>query len=167
MKRMTIAAVMAWAFTAATAAQAPPPAQQQPQAAAASQALTLSGCLYREDQVPGRTPNLAERVGILDDFILADASVAAGPKGPQGLTGNTPPSGNQYEVDGIADEKLKAFVGKRVEVTGKIDPEGSTLPGGPRPDRGIGPDKINLPEIEATSIREVAGTCPATPAPRK
>jgi hypothetical protein len=180
MKRTTIAAVMAWAFTAAAAAQAPPPAQpsqapppeqpsqaQQPRAAVPSQAMTLSGCLYREEQVAGRTPNPAERVGILEDYILADASIAASTKGPQGLTGNMPPSGNQYKVEGIADETLKRHVGKRVEVVGKIDPEGGTLPGKPRADRGIGPDKISLPDIEATSIREVAGTCPATPAPRK
>ena len=94
MKRTSIAAVLAWAFTAATAAQAPPPAQpsqapppaqpsqaQQPRAAAPSQAMTLSGCLYREEQVPGRTPNPAERVGIarkvgsLEKGKLADVLV--------------------------------------------------------------------------------------------
>jgi hypothetical protein len=74
-----------------------------------------------------------------------------------------------YKVEGPSDEKLKALVGKRVEVTGRIDPEGGpgAKPGTPRPDKGLGPDQINLPEFEATSIREVSGTCPATPAPRK
>ena len=175
MKRTIIAAVLASAFTAATAAQAPPAGQsspaQQPRssAAQATTSTTLSGCLYREEQVPGRKPNVAERAGILEDYILADASMAGTQKGPQGLTGNTPPSGNMYNVEGPADERLKALVGKRVEVVGKIDPEGGpgASPGKPREDRGLGPDKINLPEFEATSIREVSGTCPATPAPRK
>ena len=172
MKRSIMAAALASAFVATVAAQAQQPAQpsqaQQPTAAQAT--TTLSGCLYREDQVPGRTPNVAERAGVLEDYILADASVAGTQKGPQGLTGNTPASGNMYKVEGPPDERLKALVGKRVEVTGRIDPEGGAgaAPGKPREDRGLGPDKINLPEFEATAIREIAGTtCPASPAARK
>jgi hypothetical protein len=73
-----------------------------------------------------------------------------------------------YKVEKIPDERLKALVGKRVEVTGRIDPEGTpTTPAGAGPDRGLGPDRINLPEFEAASIRESSGTCPATPAPMK
>jgi hypothetical protein len=74
-----------------------------------------------------------------------------------------------YKVEGPSDERLQALVGMRVEVTGRIDPEGGlgASPGAPRPDRSLGPDKINLPEFEATSIRDVAGTCPAAPAARK
>jgi hypothetical protein len=127
---------------------------------------TLAGCLYREEQVPGRKPNVAEQAGVLEDYILADASTV-GTQAKPGPTG-TPASGNMYKVEGPADEKLKALVGKRVEVTGRIDPEGgpAASPGAPRPDRGLGPDKINLPEVETTSIREISGTCPATPAPR-
>jgi hypothetical protein len=75
-----------------------------------------------------------------------------------------------YKVESIPDERLKGLVGKRVEVTGKIDPEGfpaTNRPGAATPDKGPGPDQINLPEFEAASIREIPGTCPATPAPRK
>jgi hypothetical protein len=166
MKRSITTAALASAFVAAVAAQA----QQPPAATTSTATTTLSGCLYREDQVPGRKPNVAERAGILEDYILADASAAGTQKGPQGLTGNTPASGNMYKVEGPSDERLKALVGKRVEVTGRIDPEGGpgAAPGAPRPDRGVGPDQINLPEFEATSIREISGTtCPATPAARK
>jgi hypothetical protein len=168
MRRSIIGAALASAFIAAVAAQAQQPAQpsQRPAAAPAAQAATtLSGCLYREDQVPGRKPNVVERAGVLEDYILADASA----RGPQGLTGTTPASGNMYKVEGPSDERLKALVGKRVEVTGKIDPEGGpgAAPGRPREDRGLGPDQINLPEFEATAIREISGTCPATPAARK
>jgi hypothetical protein len=173
MRTSITAATLASAFVAAIAAQAQQPAQpsqaQQPAATAAT--TMLSGCLYREDQVPGRKPNVAERAGILEDYILADASVAgAQAKGPQGLTGpgTTPASGNMYKVEGPSDERLKALVGKRVELTGRIDPEGSGATAGrPRQDRGLGPDQINLPEFEATAVREITGTCPASPAPRK
>jgi hypothetical protein len=154
--------------------QNPPSQSPRTPAAAATQPMTtLAGCLYREDQVPGRTPNPAERAGILEDYILADATMAAAQARPgstpgvTGTTGTSPSSGNMYKIEGPPDEKLKALVGKRVEVTGRIDPEGLATPGAPRPDRGLGPDRINLPELEATSIREASGTCPATPAPRK
>jgi hypothetical protein len=142
------------------------------------QSTTLVGCLYTEDQVPGRTPNPAERAGVLEDYILANASPASGAPaargttpgatGTAGTTGSrTAAMGGMFKVERLPDEQLKKLVGKRVEVTGRIDPEGagtgrSTTAA--TPDRGLGPDKINLPEFEAASIREVSGACPATPA---
>jgi hypothetical protein len=157
------------------------PTPATPTATAREPATTLVGCLYREDQVPGRKPNVAERAGVLEDYILADATVAGaqakpgaapgatGTTGTTGTAGTTPASGNMYKVEGPSDEKLKALVGKRVEVMGSIDREGApgTQPGGPKPDRGLGPDQINLPEFEVSSIREISGSCPATPAAPK
>jgi hypothetical protein len=184
MRKSIMAATLAPLFVAAVAAAQGagqpqnPPAQTPeppPRATAQQPTTTLAGCLYREDQVPGRKPNVAERAGVLEDYILADASVAGtqakpgATPGATGTSGTTPSSGNLYKVEGPSDEKLKALVGKRVEVMGRIDPEGGpgATPGKPREDRGLGPDQINLPEFEATSIREISGTCPATPAPRK
>ena len=122
----------------------------------------LVGCLYREEQIPGRKPNVAERAGILEDYVLVDAKIAK----PETTTNAAPASGNIYKVEGPPDDKLRALVGKRVEVTGRIDPEGgaTATTGAPTADRGPGPDQVNLPEFEASSIREVSGTCPATPA---
>jgi len=173
--------------TGMLAAQAPssPAAQQPPaggaapaapaQAPAAAQAssATLTGCLYRENQIPGRTPNIAERAGVLEDYILADASTAS-PQGARpgatagatGTSGSTPSAGNMYKVESIPDDQLKTLVGKRVEVMGRIDPQGGTAAGAPTRDKSPSPDQVNLPEFEATSIKEVAGTCPATPAAR-
>ena len=77
-----------------------------------------------------------------------------------------------YKLERIDDEKLKAVVGKRVEVTGRIDaeagdktPTAATPPATPA-DRAIGHDKVDLPEFEVTSIKEVTGTCPAKPSAR-
>jgi hypothetical protein len=184
--RRIIVALAAVLTAALAAAQTPPPGGAQPQTprypdpqattpATPAQQTTLVGCLYREDQVPGRTPNVAERAGALEDYILAEATTKSAEARPGATTGATgtagtaPASGNMYKVEGPPDERLKALVGKKVEVTGRIDPEGGpgATPGTPRPDRGPGPDQINLPEFEATSIREISGTCPATPAPRK
>jgi hypothetical protein len=173
----TVLVLLATGTLAASQAPQNPPQQPSPRAPSATTqqpTTTLAGCLYRENQIPGRKPNVAEQAGVLEDYILADASIP-GPTAkpdskPEGLTGNVPKQGNMFKVENIPDERLKALVGKRVEVTGKIDPEGSpgsNRPGGPTPDKGLGPDQINLPEFEAASIKEMPGTCPATPAPRR
>jgi hypothetical protein len=159
--------------------QAPQPqTQTKPSTAAAGSTATttLSGCVYREQDVPGRAPNVAERAGVLEDYILAEVSSSgssagsstAGTPGAVGTSG-TSKSGAMYKLELATDDKLKAVVGKRVEVTGRIDAEaGDKTPATGTPatsatDRAIGRDRIDLPEFEVTSIKEVAGTCPATP----
>lgn len=202
-----------------------PPTTQQPAAQTPETAenqnmvtRTIQGCVYKEEAVPGRTPNVAERAGVLEDYILVasnDTSAAtAGTAGTSGTTtppatapaatappATTPPaatagttgaagarmSGHKaFKLEKISDDRLRAVVGKRVEVTGRIDAEhGDTKHRGhtgatagtatgttgtaaaPAKDRSVGPDKIELPEFEVTSIREIAGTCPATPDIRK
>lgn len=170
-------AVLAVCLTAPfAAAQAPTPDQRQTPSQTATTVqptTTLTGCLYREDQVPGRKPNIAERAGILEDYILADTTVADAKQQPRpttgpatGTAGTLPSTGTMYKVENIPDERLKALLGKRVEVVGRIDPEGRGVlgvGGGVKPDRGLGPDAISLPEFEASSIREVQGKCPAAP----
>jgi len=171
--RTTIASILTvLGATLSLSAQAPAPAPTTPARPTTSvvgaqtlNRVTLVGCLYREQSVQGRTPNPAEKAGVLEDYILADATRPA-----DAGKNTTLATGNTYKVENIPDEKLAALVGKRVEVAGKIDPEGGALgrlAGGPTPDKGLGPDTINLPEFEAASIKEATGSCPATPAPRK
>jgi hypothetical protein len=159
-------------------AQSPSPSQEapaqqtQPQATAAQTPITLTGCVYREQDVPGRAPNVAERAGVLEDYILADvkpasASGAAGTPGAVGTSGMA--SHAMYKLELIADEQLKAAVGKRVEVTGRIDAEAgdsksAAAPAASQTDKAIGRDKVDLAEFEVASMREVEGSCPATPA---
>lgn len=150
----------------------------QPKATTTQPVTTLAGCVYQEKDVPGRAPNVAERAGILEDYILAEVT----PSQPQGTpstatpgttgTSGTAKSGAMYKLELVDDAKLKAMVGKRVEVTGRIDAEpgdktatSATPPTTPT-DRAIGRDRIDLPEFEVTSIREVTGTCPAKPSVR-
>ena len=148
----------------------PTPSAQAPAPAAAAQAsTTLTGCVYREKDVPGRAPNVAERAGVMEDYILADVKPAsASASGAVGTSGTTAAAA-MYKLELIADEKLQAVVGKRVEVTGRIDAEAGdmkksdTAPAPSQTDKAIGRDQVNLAEFEVTSIREVAGTCPATP----
>lgn len=190
LKKYTLAGAMA-ALCAGVAvgAQAPAagasqdPATPRPQEPRESPAMTqpatttMTGCVYREKDVPGRTPNVAERAGILEDYILADARAAAPEASPAepasptaGAVGTSGMAGKMFKLEHAADDKLSSMVGKRVEVTGRIDREaGDTAarpdnaPAAPERDKNLGPDQIELPEFEVTSIREVAGTCPASP----
>ena len=151
------------------AAQAPPAPQTQPQATTAQASSTLTGCVYREKDVPGRAPNVAERAGVLEDYILADVRPPASTPGAVGTSGTADAASHaMYKLELIADDKLKAAVGKRVDVTGRIDAEArdsksSASPGASQTDKAIGRDKIDLAEFEVTSMREVPGDCPATP----
>jgi hypothetical protein len=173
----TAVAVMCSGYAGAAQSPSPtpqqPPSQQEPRATppAASASTVLTGCVYREKDVPGRAPNVAERAGVLEDYILAEVRPASAPSAP-GTAGTSGAKASMYKLELIADEKLKAVVGKRVEVTGRIDaePGDARSPAGAPPasqtDKAIGRDKIDLPEFEVTDIKEVAGTCPATPSGR-
>lgn len=157
--------------------QPPATAPAESSASAQKQTATLFGCVYREQDVPGRQPNIAERAGVMEDYILADAQTtnAEAQPGAPAATGTSGTVGAMYKLEHAADEKLRALVGKRVEVTGRIDAEAGDTKGrpagttgaAPQPDRSMGPDKIELPEFEVTSIREVPGTCPSSPRVRK
>jgi hypothetical protein len=141
--------------------------------------MVITGCLKREEQVAGRQPNPVERAGVMEDYIITNAapatSAAAGSGSGAVGTSGTAASGSaasagrnissQYKVEGIPDERLSQLVGKRVEITGRVDdddqreaaaPGGATAGGAtaaaPAPDD-------DMPEFEAVSIREVAGTC--------
>jgi len=153
-----------------------PPATQAPAAAAAPQDVattTIQGCVYKEQDIPGRTPDITEKAGVLEDYILV-ASV--NPSTPTGTSGTAGTAGvmaapKAFKLEKIADEQLRAVVGKRVEVTGRVDAErgdkAAGTAGAPAPDKNMGPDKIELSEFEVTSMREVEGTCPASPMIRK
>jgi len=138
---------------------------------------TLKGCVYKEDAIPGRTPNVAEKAGVMEDYILVVGDHSATAPATGTATGSQTPTGTSgavtahkaFKLEKIADERLSAMVGKMVEVTGKTDADNDTAKnratgtGGTIPDRSLGPDQIELPEFEVTNIKEVEGTCPATP----
>jgi hypothetical protein len=184
-RHITVATLVLFSTAVLAAAQtpdqpqtpAPTASQQNPTSVTTTVTTTLVGCLYREDEIPGRTPNVTERAGILEDYILADAATKidrAEPGATSGTSGTVPASGRMYKIENIPDERLKALLRKKVEVTGRIDPQRAQAPGrpgsatgAPTPDVGPSPDRINLPEFEASSIREISGQCPAKPALRQ
>lgn len=119
---------------------------------------------------------MVERAEIAEDYILAvvKAASASGTQGAVGTSGSTATGASviganrMHKLEFVDDGKLKTLVGKRVEVSGRIDAEAGDATGqNAKPttgaDRVIGRDTIDLAEFEVTSIREVSGTCPATP----
>jgi hypothetical protein len=182
LNKSTIVAALAACSAAVLAAQTPSSGQQTSPGTETTTAVqpstTLTGCVYREQDVPGRAPNVAERAGILEDYILAEVSQEPAAKaestatpGATGTAGATRAAGSMYKLEMVSDEKLKAMVGKRVEVTGRVDTESGDAKGQPpartsQTDQVIGRDQLNLSEFEVTSIREIAGTCPPKPTSR-
>ena len=190
LKKHAIAGAIAAMFAgAAVAAQTPSPSTeasrpQNPPAATAQAPLhetTLSGCVYKEEDVPGRTPNVAERAGVMEDYILADVKPANQtstspssdtPGAAPGVAGTSGATQPMYKLEKVADERLRAMVGKRVEVRGTIDADRGDVAPSPagaqaKADKNpSSPDTIELPEFEVTDIREVAGSCPAKPSGR-
>jgi hypothetical protein len=180
-----LAAACSGTFLAAQSAQQSP-SQTQPrpdvQSASQSTSTTVTGCVYREQDVPGRAPNIAERAGILEDYILAEVTGEAGSSGAANAAGRatagtsgagnaaatgTSGAGRMYKLEFVDDARLKSLVGKRVEVSGKIDaePGDSKAPASAAPptsttDKVVGHDQINLSEFEVSSIKEVTGACP-------
>jgi hypothetical protein len=109
--------------------------------AATSQAVTVTGCLKKEKDVAGLTPNPAERVGVTDDYILTAVKMA------QSSTVSGLAVSSMYEVEGIAEAELQKHLNHQVELTGQIE-------GAPTADD-------RTPNFRATSLKMVAATCPA------
>lgn len=189
-----MAVSMAGVQAQTTGSQSQPPTQtttsQTQSQDPAKQTATLRGCVYNEKDVPGRSPNVAERAGVMEDYIFVPQKDDASTAGTSGTTGSSsaatsgaPPSGTAtagttgvtttthkaFKLEKAADEQLRAMVGKMVEVTGVIDAEAgdaartTASTGSSTVDRAAGIDQMNLPEFEVASIKEVTGTCPATP----
>ncbi len=122
-----------------------PPATDTTQRTAAAtdqQVLTIRGCLKEEKDVPGLKPNVAERAGVTEDYVLTNAKMA--PNSTVSGVGVAP----TYEVEGIAEAELKKHINHEVELTGTITQATATA-------------SDATPDFKATSIKMIAATCPA------
>jgi len=161
------AAVGVLALAVSVGAQSPPQTPPQtpatPPSAAAQPAatVTVEGCLVREADVPGRKPNIAERAGVLEDYILTNVKMvkgtapkqtAAQPKPGEAPTGTSGMRPIMYEVKGLDGDKLKPLVGSRVQIEGTFEDLDETT----RPATAE-----HLPDIKGTVIRQASGECPA------
>ena len=159
----------------------PPPQPAQP---AADQQVTVTGCIqreadYRQARDAGRGGVAGTGVGAGNEFILTNASVSTGstagarptePASPAGTTGSAATT-TAYELTGSNEGKVSQFVGRRVEISGKLKAAETAATGQPtggatagQPPRGVdvASKDLKLRELEVTSVRETTGTCPAT-----
>ena len=171
MKRMLSVAVGVAAATllhTAVVAQTPAP-QSRPAATQPEQQVTVIGCIqresdYRQAMDKGRGGVAGTGVGAGDEFVLTNASVKA-----QGLKSDAAPTDSAYELTGTGEEKVKSFVGKRVEITGTLKAAAMSPGGAPtggatagRPPSGIDVTSkdLKLRELEVASvIASTTGTC--------
>ena len=128
------------------AAERPQPATDVQTPAAGgqvSQMITISGCLKEEKDVAGLKPNVAERAGVTEDYILTEVKMA-----PSSTVSGIAVA-SRYEIEGIAEADLKKHLNHQVEITGTI-----TQPA------AAGNDPT--PDFKGTTLKMVSATC--TPA---
>jgi hypothetical protein len=176
------AVMCAGAVASAQSTATPQQPQTQPPASMDQAATTtVEGCVYREQDIPGRAGNTAERTaaaaGVGDNYVLVASSGSAasgtvGTSGSTGATGSASASPKIFKLEHSDDSKLSAMVGKRVRVMGKVDSQHSASPSTttpPQTEPRTSEDKKDLPEFTVSSITEstTGTTCPATPEIRK
>jgi hypothetical protein len=175
----TLAVALAIAITAF--AQTPSPEPQQPQTtpsassqkAGDTETVTLVGCIqseadYRKAQNLGRGGAVGTGAGVGNEYVLVNASRSASAGGATGTAGSTSSAAQAYELSGTNESQAGQFVGKRVEIVGKLKraemgatgPTGGATAGAPP--RGVDATSkdLKLRELEVTSVRESTGTCP-------
>jgi hypothetical protein len=168
------------AIGVAASAQQPAPAQTPPASRTSTdQQVTLTGCIqkeadFRQARDAGRGGVAGTGVGAGNEFILAQASAssspsaAARPGDPPSPTGTAGSAASAYELTGPNEGKVSEFVGKRVEITGRVKAAEADAAGRPtggatagQPPAGIDATSkdLKLRELEVTSVRESTGSC--------
>jgi len=124
-----------------------PPDNRQPtitqtptRAQPANPTMTISGCLLKEKDATGVKPNVAERAGVTEDYILTEVKMSPS-SSVSGIAVST-----RYEIEGIAEAELQKHLNHQVELTGQItQAEAGTSDA--------------TPDFRATSLKMLAATC--------
>jgi hypothetical protein len=172
------------AWSVAAFAQAPAQNPSTATATAPSQApVTIVGCVekesdYRAGRDQGKGGVAGTGIGAGNEFVLTNASMAnsTGAVGTSGTTPSTSASSMtmSYELTGSGEGQAAAFVGKRVEVMGRLKaeeigaagPTGGPTAGAPPSGVDVASKDLKLREFEVTSIKaSSSGSCPASTAP--
>jgi hypothetical protein len=170
---------------AQTSGQSQPPTSQPTQSAqaqpSAGNQVTITGCVQREADYRaannlGSGGAVGTGVGVANEYILTSATIAPGSSPAVGTSGTGNPEAGApsaapmaYELTGPNEGQVGEFVGKRVEIIGKLKagdmgPGGATggaTAGAPPAGVDVKSKDLKLREIEVTSVRETTGTCPS------
>jgi hypothetical protein len=178
---LTVAGMLMFgaAVFAQSAGQQNPQPQTQTSARAATDQITVTGCIQREEDYrkahdAGRGGVVGTGVGAGNEFVLIEASASAAtaaPRSPEpaptGTTGSAM-SSMSYELSGPNEGQVGQYVNHRVEITGKLkaaetdaagQPTGGVTAGKPPTGVDVVSKDLRLRELEVTSVRESAGTC--------
>jgi hypothetical protein len=125
---------------------------------------------YRKAHNLGKGGAVGTGVGGGDEFVLISASIQ-GATAPSGATGTTGTSeGTAFELTGSNESSVKPFVGKRVEITGKMKAAekgaagttGGATAGTPPTGVDVASKDLRLREVDVVSVKEsTSGSCPA------
>lgn len=153
--------------------QAQPPAQATAQRAG-DREVTITGCVtreadYRKVRDEGRGGVAGTGVGAGNEYVLTQASSASAgaPTAEPSPTGTTGGS-MAYELTGPNEGQLSQYVGRRVQITGKLKaaetdaagrPTGGATAGQPPSGVDVTSKDMKLRELEVTSVKEATGTC--------
>lgn len=168
-------------FGASIVASAAGQSSTQPQAGSASSMdqITVTGCVqreadYRKAMEAGRGGVAGTGVGTGNEFVLTDVSKSSGASGsarsgeagsPTGTAGS---AAMAYELTGPNEGQVGAYVGRRVEISGKLKPAetsaggtptGGATAGAPPSGVDVTTKDLKLREFEVTSVRESTGAC--------
>lgn len=180
---VAFSAVLAGAgvFAQQTPPPSTPPSAQTPSAQSGLQGLdgqtvTVTGCVMREANVPGQQPSVAERAGVMRDFILTNVQVkSASPSGaeaPGARGGAAAPStgtrGTQVKLTNIDNDKMEANLNRQIEVTGRLDVDDGMNMAGDRAGRPTTGEPApagreasrELAELSVQSVRALNQPCP-------
>jgi hypothetical protein len=156
----------------AGSAQSTPPSSQEHTAPA--QQVTVTGCIqseadYRKAHDQGKGGAVGTGVGVGNEFVLVNAAMGAG-SSATGTSGTAKSIAAAFELTGSKEGDAAQFVGKRVEITGKLKAEevnaagkatGGATAGKPPEGIDVTSKDMKLRELEVASIKEATGTCPA------
>lgn len=151
----------------ATPPSTPAPRAQAP-TTAPEQQVTIVGCVqkesdYRQARDKGRGGPAGTGIGTGDEFVLTNASMAT-----QGLKSDSTAADTAFELTGSGEEKVKEFIGKRVQITGKLKaaeigaagrPTGGATAGAPPSGVDVASKDLKLRELEVVSVAPATGTC--------
>ena len=150
----TVAIGMLSAASVTLGAQSPqsaptpqPPDNRQPtitqtptRAQPANPTMTIAGCLLKEKDVAGLKPNVAERSGVTEDYILTEVKMSPS-SSVSGIAVST-----RYKIEGITEAELQKHLNHQVELTGQLTQAERT-------------SSDATPDFRATSLKMLAATC--------
>jgi hypothetical protein len=135
------------------------------------ESITLIGCVQREGNYRrthdlGRGGAVGTGLGRGNEYVLINASAAGNAPDRASIDCSFEGSPETYELTGDRERELEPFVGKVVQISGRIK-DASTRPvgtsGRTEPTGGFDPlgGDLRVREVELTSFQEVAASQPA------